>query len=54
MRRKKLEKEMHNDLHMSHVTGIFLIFKKVSEKSLRAEEFCYRTLKWLLFLQLQF
>ena len=31
-----------NNLHMLHVNVIFLIFKKLSEKSLRAEEFCYK------------
>ena len=41
MKRKKLDNLTHNDLHMSHVNVIFLIFKKLSEKSLRAEEFCY-------------
>ena len=54
MRRKKMDKQKHKDLHVSHVTAIFLIFKKISEKSLRAEEFCRKTLKWLLFLQFQF
>ena len=42
MKRKKLDNLTHNDLHMSHVNAIFLIFKKISEKSLRAEEFCYK------------
>ena len=42
MKRKKLDNLTHNDLHMSHVNVIFLIFKKLSEKSLRAEEFCYK------------
>ena len=54
MKRKKLDKLGHNDLHMSHVIAIFLIFKIISEKRLRAEKFCYKTLKWLLFLQFQF
>ena len=31
-----------NNLHMLHVNIIFLIFKKLSEKSLRAEEFYYK------------
>ena len=42
MRRKKLDNQTHNDLHIPHVNVIFLIFKKLSEKSLRAEEFCYK------------
>ena len=42
MRRKKLDNQTHSDLHMSHVNVIFLIFKKLSEKSLQAEEFCYK------------
>ena len=42
MRRKKLDNQTHNGLHMPHVNVIFLIFKKLSEKSLRAEEFCYK------------
>ena len=42
MRRKKLDNQTHNDLHNPHVNVIFLIFKKLSEKSLRAEEFCYK------------
>ena len=36
---------------MPHVIAIFSIFKKLSEKRLRAEEICYETQKWLLFLQ---
>ena len=42
MRRKKLGNQTHNDLHMPHVNVIFLIFKKLSEESLRAKEFCYK------------
>ena len=42
MRRKKVDNQTHNDLHMPHVNVIFLIFKKSSEKSLRAEESCYK------------
>ena len=42
MRRKKLDNQTHNGLNMPHVNVIFLIFKKLSEKSLRAEEFCYK------------
>ena len=42
MRRKKLDNQTHNDLHMPHVNVIFLIFKKLSEESLRAKEFCYK------------
>ena len=42
IRRKKIDNQTHSDLHMSHVNVIFLIFKKLSEKSLRAEEFCYK------------
>ena len=52
MRSKKLDNQTHNDLHMSHVNVIFLIFKKLSEKSLRAD--VIKALKWLLFLQFQF
>ena len=42
MRRKKLDNQTHNDLHMPHVNVIFLIFKKLSEESLRAKEFCHK------------
>ena len=42
MRRKKLDNQMHNDLHMPRVNVIFLIFKKLSEKNLQAGEFCYK------------
>ena len=52
MRRKKLDNQTHNDLHKPHVNVIFLIFKKLSEKSLRAEEFCYKNIEMVAILTL--
>ena len=51
MRTEKLDNETHSNLHIPHVIAIFSIFEKLSGKRLRAEEICYKTQKWLLFLQ---
>ena len=51
MRTEKLDNQTHSNLHMPHGIAIFSIFNKLSEKSLRVEEICYKTQKWLLFLQ---
>ena len=50
--RKKLDYQTRNDLQMSHVIAIYLVFKKLSGQK-QKKYFCFKTLK-LLTLQFQF
>ena len=37
---EKLDNQTHNDLQMSQVTAIYVVFKKLLESQLQKESFC--------------